>query len=184
MARRSTRTKTGFEKSISRSDSGVENSKMRPAWKRRLKPFLRSSKRWSRRAWQCLACGADTGNRAYQREPSGRASRRGGHLIHGVLRTARRAVGAEGAADAGVEQAQEIVALGGGGDGGARVARGVLLADGDGGSDAVDVVHVGLLHALQELAGVGGERFHVAALAFGVDGVEGERGLARSRTRR
>ncbi len=42
------------------------------------------------------------------------------------------------------------------------------------------MVDVGLLDALEELAGVGGERFDVAALAFGVDGVEGERGFARA----
>jgi hypothetical protein len=42
------------------------------------------------------------------------------------------------------------------------------------------VVDVGLFDALEELAGVGGERFDVAALALGVDGVEGERGLARA----
>ncbi len=40
------------------------------------------------------------------------------------------------------------------------------------------MVDVRLFDALQELAGVGGERFDVAALAFGVDGVEGERGFA------
>ena len=101
-----------------------------------------------------------------------------GDLIDGVALDARAAVRAEGAPDARPEEAQEVVALGGGGDGGARVARGVLLADGDGGSDAVDLVDVGLLHALQELARVGGQRFDVAALAFGVDGVEGERGFA------
>ena len=44
--------RAGFEKSISSSDSGVENSNMRPCWKSRLKPFLRRSKRWSRRAWR------------------------------------------------------------------------------------------------------------------------------------
>ena len=41
-------------------------------------------------------------------------------------------------------------------------------------------VDVGLLHLLEELPGVGGERLDVAALALGVDGVEGERGLARA----
>ena len=61
------------------------------------------------------------------------------------------------------------------------IARGVFLPDGDGGRDAVDLVDVGLFHALQELAGVGGERFDVAPLAFGVDGVEGERGFAGAR---
>src|SRR5262249_46329033 len=39
---------------------------------------------------------------------------------------------------------------------------------------------VRLLHHLQELPGVGGERLHVAALALGIDGVEGERRLARA----
>ena len=40
-------------------------------------------------------------------------------------------------------------------------------------------VDVRLLHPLEELAGVGRQRLDVAALAFGVDRVEGERGLPR-----
>jgi hypothetical protein len=32
----------------------------------------------------------------------------------------------------------------------------------------------------QELAGVRGERFHVPALALGIDGIEGQAGFARS----
>ena len=44
----------------------------------------------------------------------------------------------------------------------------------------VDAVHLRLVHAIEELPRVGGERLDVAALAFGVDGVEGERGLARA----
>jgi hypothetical protein len=39
---------------------------------------------------------------------------------------------------------------------------------------------VGLLHQLQELAGVGGERLDVAALALGVERVERERGFSRA----
>src|SRR5580698_11455453 len=88
------------------------------------------------------------------------------------------AVQAGDGAAARVEQAEVVVDLGGGGDGGARVARLVLLLDGDGGGEAVHVVDVGLFDALEKLARVGGERFDVAALALGVDGVEGERGLA------
>ncbi len=42
------------------------------------------------------------------------------------------------------------------------------------------MIDVGLLDALEELAGVGREGFDVAALALGVDGVEGEGGLSRS----
>ena len=48
------------------------------------------------------------------------------------------------------------------------------------GADAVDAVDVRLLHPLEELPRVGGQRLDVAALPFGVDRVEGERRLARS----
>ena len=46
------------------------------------------------------------------------------------------------------------------------------------GAEAVDRVDVRLLHHLQELAGVGGEALDVAALALGVDRVEGQARLA------
>ena len=65
-------------------------------------------------------------------------------------------------------------------DGRARVFGGGLLLDGDGGRQPVDLIDVGLLHHLQKLARIGGERLHIAALAFGVDGVEGERRFARA----
>ena len=42
------------------------------------------------------------------------------------------------------------------------------------GRQALDEVDVGLVHLAEELPGVGGERFDVAALALGEDGVEGE----------
>jgi hypothetical protein len=88
------------------------------------------------------------------------------------------AVQAGDGAAAGVEQAEVVVDLGGGGDGGAGIAGLIFLLDGDGGGEAVHVVDVGLFNALEKLAGVGREGFDVAALALGVDGVEGERGLA------
>ena len=83
-------------------------------------------------------------------------------------------------ADAGVEQAEVVVDLGDGADGRAGVARGRLLVDRDRRRQALDEVDVGLVHLAEELAGVGRERLDVAALALGVDGVEGERGLARA----
>ena len=119
-----------------------------------------------------------TGNSAYQREPAGRASSCCGDLVHRVAFHARAAIGAKRAAHAGKQQPQKVVAFRGGGHGGARIPAGVLLADGDGGRDAIDIFDRGLLHALQELAGVGGERLDVAALAFRIDGVEGQRRLA------
>jgi len=39
---------------------------------------------------------------------------------------------------------------------------------------ALDDVHFGAFHLIQELAGVSGKGFDVAALAFGVDGIEGK----------
>jgi hypothetical protein len=49
------------------------------------------------------------------------------------------------------------------------------------GDRPVDLVDVGLLHQLQELARIGRQRLDIAALALGVDGVEGQRGFARAR---
>jgi len=46
------------------------------------------------------------------------------------------------------------------------------LLDRDGRRQAVDLVDVGLLHHLQELPRIGRQRFDVAPLAFGIDGVE------------
>jgi hypothetical protein len=63
-------------------------------------------------------------------------------------------------------------------DGRPRVARGGLLVDRDRRREALDRVHVGLVHLAQELPGVGGQRLDVAALALGVDRVEGQTGLA------
>ena len=88
------------------------------------------------------------------------------------------ALGAVLDADAGVEDAQVVVDLGDGADGGARVVRGALLLDGDGGREAAQVLDLGALELAEELAGVGGEALDVAALALGVEGVEGEAGLA------
>ena len=45
---------------------------------------------------------------------------------------------------------------------------------------AFDEIDVGLFHLVEELAGVGGKTFHVTALPFGIEGVEGERRLSRA----
>ncbi len=79
------------------------------------------------------------------------------------------------------QQAHVVVDLGDGADRRARVLRRGLLFDGDGRRQALDQVHVRLAHQLQELAGVGRQALHIAALALGVDGVERQRALARAR---
>ena len=101
-------------------------------------------------------------------------------LLGGLPGDGPAAVGAVRRADGGVEQAQVVVDLGDGADGGARTAAGGLLLDGDGRAEAFDGIHVGPLDLVEELACVGRERLHVAALALGVDGVEGQRALARA----
>ena len=90
-----------------------------------------------------------------------------------TLRTMRHA-------DGGIQQAQVVVDLGDGADGGTRAAAGRLLLDGDRRAQAVNAVHIGPLHLVEELARVGRKRFHVAPLSLGVNSVEGERRLARA----
>jgi hypothetical protein len=73
------------------------------------------------------------------------------------------------------------VHLGGGPDGGARGDRWALLLDRDRRRDPLDPVDQRLGHPLQKLLGIGRQRFDVAPLPFGVEGVERERGLAAAR---
>ena len=106
------------------------------------------------------------------------------HLADG-LALDRQACGRRvGHTDAGPEQAHIVVDLGDRADGRARVAAGRLLLDRDGRREAFDALHVRLLHQLEELAGIGRQRFHIAALALGIDRVEGERGFAGARQAR
>src|SRR5579885_3638915 len=164
-ARRSTKTWMGLEKSRSSKVSGVANSWTRPFWYKRLNP-----RRWSSRsAWRMALCWVSSDFfLSPQRLPVWEAETRSGY------RTWKRRPGAT----AGKEQAQIVVNFRGSGHGGARIARAVLLANGDGRSNAGDLVHFGLFHAFQELAGVGGKRVDVTALAFGVNGVKGKGGFA------
>ena len=83
-------------------------------------------------------------------------------------------------AHGGIDHPEVVVNLRDGADGGARGARGGFLLDGDRGGKAFDHVDFGAFHLIEKLARVGGERLHVTALAFGVDGVEGQRRFART----
>ena len=102
------------------------------------------------------------------------------HLADGLRGDRLTGGGAVGRADARPEEPHVIVDLGHGGDRRARIARGRLLFDRDCGRQALDMIDVGLLHQFEKLARIGGERFDVAALPLGIDGIEGERGFARS----
>ena len=104
-----------------------------------------------------------------------------GDLLHGLLLDALTAFGAVRYSDARPQQSHVVVDLGYRADRGPRVAVGGLLVDGDRRTQSFDEVHVGPVDLAEELPGVGGERLHVAALALGEDGVEGEARLAGSR---
>ena len=84
-------------------------------------------------------------------------------------------VGAVGCADPGKEEPEVIVDLGDGPDRAAGVLGSGLLFDGDCGRKPLDGVDVRLVHEPKELAGIGGERFDVPPLPFGVERVERER---------
>src|SRR5258708_2423555 len=83
-------------------------------------------------------------------------------------------------ADVRKQQPQVLVNLGSGSDGRARIVAAKVLLDGNGGRKAFNVIDVRLLQLLEKIAGVGREAFHVFALAFGVNRVKSETGLARA----
>ena len=86
-----------------------------------------------------------------------------------------------GVSDPREQQSQVVVNLGRGCHRRPRAARWYLLLYGDRRADAFDGVDGRLLHALEELARVGGQRLDVATLPLGVQGVEGKARLARAR---
>ena len=99
----------------------------------------------------------------------GRLRLHGGAVLGAMLR-----------AELDVQQAQKVPHLGGRAHGGLAAAARQPLLDGDGGRNAVDRVHLGPPCRLHDAAGIGVERFQIAALAFVEQDVERERGLARA----
>ena len=80
----------------------------------------------------------------------------------------------------GEQQFQMVVQLGHGAHGGARTAHRVGLVDGDGRRHAFHLVDGRAVHAVKELSGIGAERFHIAPLAFSVQGVKHQAGFTRA----
>ena len=103
-----------------------------------------------------------------------------GHFVDGVAAHQPVAVNAMHRTAARIQQAHVVVDFGGGGYGGSRIARGVLLLDRDGRRESINFIHVRFFDALQKLPRVRRERLNIAALSFGVDGVEGQRTLSGS----
>ena len=79
-----------------------------------------------------------------------------------------------------VEQTEVIVNLRRRRDDRRGTGAGTALFDGDRGGKSFDEIHLRLLHLVEELPRIGGKRFDIFALAFGVNRIEGERRLART----
>ena len=124
---------------------------------------------------------ATTGARIMSRLSSGSAASWSTISRDGLRLQRELVLGAVRRAGARVEKPQIVVDLGHGAHRRARVVARRLLLDRDRGRQALDQVHLGLRHQLEELARVRRERLDVAALAFGVERVEGERAFARAR---
>src|SRR6266853_2873137 len=78
-----------------------------------------------------------------------------------------------------VDHAKVIVNFRDSADSRARRPRGRFLLDSDRRRKPFDHIDFGPFHLVKELSCIGGKRLDVTALAFRIDGVESERGLAR-----
>ncbi len=112
---------------------------------------------------------------------SGQAHDAANDLFAGLSRDRTIALGAVTLSHAGVEHSQVIVNLRDRAHGRPRITPGGFLRNGDGGAEPLDQVHLGLWHLAEELPSEAAETFHVAALTFGIDGVESQRAFPRSR---
>ena len=99
-------------------------------------------------------------------------------LVNGLLPDLLAAVGAMGRARSGPQQTKIVVDLRHGTHSGPGVFAGGFLVDGDSGAEALDIVHVRLVHLAQKHPGVGRKALHIPSLALGVDRVEGQRGFS------
>ena len=83
-----------------------------------------------------------------------------------------------------VQQTQIVVDLCHGTHGGTRVFGGSLLVDRNGGAQAVDGVHVGLVHLPQKHTRIRGQRLDKTAVSLGIHGIKGQGGFSRARKAR
>lgn len=77
-----------------------------------------------------------------------------------------------------VQQTEIVIDLCGRSYGRAGIARLVFLLDRNRRCKAVHMLDVRLLDTLEKLPGIGGERFNISALTFGINRVKGQRAFA------
>ncbi|RWX47931.1 hypothetical protein H206_05483 [Candidatus Electrothrix aarhusensis] len=86
------------------------------------------------------------------------------HVLNGLGADGLSAFWAMGLPGSGKEQAQVVIDLGHRAHRGSRIPGGGLLLNGNRRRQALQQIHVWLVHLPEELAGIGGQRFHVATL--------------------
>ena len=99
-------------------------------------------------------------------------------LIHRLLADLFSALGTVGRTYPRPQKAHIVIDLRHRTHGGAGILGCGFLIDGDGGAQALNIVHIGLVHLPQKHTGIGAEGLHIAALSLGIDGIECQRGLA------
>ena len=102
------------------------------------------------------------------------------NLLLGVLHHLLAGQVGVGFSRPGIKQAEEVVNLGRGAHGGARVLVRGLLLDGDDRAEPRNLVHIRTLQVAQEIPGIRGEGLDVAPLPFGKERVERQRRLSAS----
>ena len=99
-------------------------------------------------------------------------------LINGLTGNLSAALGAMGCAHPRPQKAQIVIDFRHRTHRRAGILGGGLLVNGNSGRQTFNGIHIGLIHLSQELAGVGGQTFHIAALSFRVNRIKCEAGLA------
>ena len=102
------------------------------------------------------------------------------NLLRRLLGNRRTALKATRLAQSREEQPQVVVDFRDRGHGAAGIVAAGPLVDGDRRLETVDEIDVGTFQLMEELPRVDRETLDVLALPFGVEGVEGQRALARS----
>ena len=100
------------------------------------------------------------------------------NLLLGVFHHLLSADIGVGIARTGIKQAEEIVNLRDGADRGARIFVRSLLLNADDGRKSGDFIDIGTFEIVEEVARIGRKGFDVAALSFGIKGVESQRRLS------
>ena len=99
------------------------------------------------------------------------------NLVNGLAANLLAALGTVRNAHPGPEQPEVVVNLRHRANGGAGVAGGGFLIDGNGRGQSVNGIHIRLVHLPQELPRIGAEALHIPPLALGVNGIKGQAGF-------